>query len=385
MRRGFWGVAFAFGATMLGTTLPTPLYPLLQHEYGFGELVSTVLYAVYALGVIAALLLFGHASDVIGRRRVLLAALACAALSAVAFLSGAGLAALLIGRVLSGLSAGLVTGTATAALGDLGRDRHHAGLVATVANMFGLGCGPLLSGVLATTAPDPLHLPFLAHLALLVPAAVAVWRAPEPVPARPGARLRIDRPTVPAEVRPVFLPAATAMFAIFAVFGLAAAVEPSLLVRLLDVRSPVVPGAVVFAMFAASAAGQVASRRLRTSRALSLGCAIVLVGIIGFATALATESAAVLAAATVVIGAGQGVAFRAAIAAIGDRAPADRRAGTMSGFFVVVYAGISLPVVLAGAASVHWGLRASGLGFAAAVAVLIVVALTANSPQRTTR
>lgn len=384
MRKAFWGVALAFAVTMAGTTLPTPLYPLLQKEYGFGELVSTVLYAVYAAGVIAALLLFGHASDVLGRRRVLLAGLACAALSAVAFLSDTGLTGLLAGRVLSGLSAGVMTGTATAALADFapGGDRVRAGLVATVANMLGLGLGPLLSGVLATVAPAPLRLPFLVHLALLIPVAFAVWRAPEPV--RTGARLRIDRPTLPASVRPVFWPAAIALFAIFAVFGLAAAVEPSLLVRLLDVRSPVVPGAVVFAMFAASAVGQVVSRRLPVARALPLGCVIVLAGVIGLAVALAAESAIVLAAATVVIGAGQGVAFRAAVAAIGERAPVDRRAGTMSSLFVVVYAGISVPVVLAGAATVHWGLRASGLGFTVAVAVLIVIALTATGPQRTT-
>lgn len=107
---------------------------MLQREFGYGELVSTIPYAVYAAGVLAALLLFGRASDVIGRRRVLLAGMACAALSAVVFLAGAGLTGLLVGRVLSGLSAGLVTGTATAALSERGRER-----AATMVNMLGLG------------------------------------------------------------------------------------------------------------------------------------------------------------------------------------------------------------------------------------------------------
>jgi predicted MFS family arabinose efflux permease len=362
-----WGVAAAFGLTMVGTTLPTPLYPLLQREFGYGELVSTVLYAVYAAGVLAALLLFGRASDVIGRRRVLLAGLACAALSAIVFLAGAGLTGLLVGRVLSGLSAGLVTGTATAALSERGRER-----AATMVNMLGLGAGPLVSGVLATVAPSPLRLPFVVHLVLLVPAAVVVWRSEEEV--RPGARLRVDRPTVPAEVRSVFVPAAIAMFAAFAVFGLVAAVEPSFLVRLLDVRAPWVPGVVVFAMFAGSAVGQMVSR----GAPLVVGCVVVLVGVVGFAVALAVGSAVLLVVATVVIGGGQGVAFRAAVAGIGAHAPSDRRAGTMSSFFVVVYLGISVPVVAAGAASAEWGLRASGLGFTAVVAVLTVVAIIAT-------
>src|SRR5436305_4691565 len=112
--------AYAFAATMLGTTLPTPLYALYQRRYGFTELVVTVIFAVYAGGVIAALMLFGRLSDEAGRRPVLLAGLALSALSAVVFLLAQGLAPLLVGRVLSGLSAGIFTGTATATLVDLG-------------------------------------------------------------------------------------------------------------------------------------------------------------------------------------------------------------------------------------------------------------------------
>jgi hypothetical protein len=163
------------------------------------------------------------------------------------------------------------------------------------------------------------------------------------------------------------------------VFGLVTAVEPSFLVQLLGVRSPLVPAAVVFAMFAGSAAGQVASRRLPTARALVIGCAVILAGVGGFAAALAAGSAVLLAAATVVVGGGQGVAFRGAVAGIGAHAPADQRAATMSSFFIVVYAGISVPVVLAGAASARWGLQASGLAFTAGVALLIIAALVATA------
>ncbi|MCW2534835.1 MAG: hypothetical protein JWQ26_534, partial [Modestobacter sp.] len=112
----FWLVAVAFAVTMFGTTLPTPLYVLYQEQRGFAEQMITVIFAVYAAGVLAALLLFGRASDQLGRRRMLLVGLACAALSAVAFLLDQGLTLLIVGRVLSGLSAGIFTGTATAAL-----------------------------------------------------------------------------------------------------------------------------------------------------------------------------------------------------------------------------------------------------------------------------
>jgi MFS family permease len=141
-RAGLASVAFALAVAMLGTTLPTPLYDLYRQRFGFSELMITVIFATYAAGVIASLLLFGRLSDQIGRRRMLLPGLALAALSAVAFLIADGLALLIVGRVLSGLSAGIFTGTATATLVDLAAPerRARATLVATIANMGGLGC-----------------------------------------------------------------------------------------------------------------------------------------------------------------------------------------------------------------------------------------------------
>src|SRR5205807_4344559 len=108
--------AYAFAVTMLGTTLPTPLYPLYRVRFGFSELMITVIFAIYASGVIVALVLVGRLSDEIGRRPVLLPGLAFSALSAVVFLLAQGLVPLLVGRVLSGFSAGTFTGTATATL-----------------------------------------------------------------------------------------------------------------------------------------------------------------------------------------------------------------------------------------------------------------------------
>src|ERR1700751_2444517 len=119
-RRGaFVGLSYAFGATMLGTTLPPPLYSHYQQRFGFSELTITVIFATYAAGVIAALLLLGRLSDEAGRRPLLLGGLGFSALSAAVFLLAGGLAPLLVGRVLSGVSAGIFTGTATATLVDL--------------------------------------------------------------------------------------------------------------------------------------------------------------------------------------------------------------------------------------------------------------------------
>src|SRR3954454_23591608 len=139
-RVGFFLVAYAFLITMVGTTLPTPLYPLFEQRYSFGELQVTVVFAVYAFGVIAGLILFGKLSDGRGGKPLLLVGLAFSAVNALLFLFAESLVPIYAARVVSGFSAGIFTGTATAFLVDLAPEgrRRFASLVAVVVNLGGL-------------------------------------------------------------------------------------------------------------------------------------------------------------------------------------------------------------------------------------------------------
>jgi MFS family permease len=376
-RGGFAATALALAVAMLGTTLPTPLYPVYRERFGFSEFVVTDIFAVYGAGVILALALAGRLSDQIGRRRLLLPGLALSALSAGVFLVADDLPLLLVGRVLSGFSAGIFTGTATATLLDLAKPerRGRATLVATSANVCGLGLGPLLAGVLAQWVGSPLRLPFWVDLALIAPVAVAVWAMPEPVAETHHARLRLELPRVPHEMRPIFIRAALAAFAGFAVLGLFTSVAPALLGQELGVTSHAAVGAVAFAVFAASMLGQLALEVIPERFALPAGCAALIAGMGLLALSVAVLSLALLVAAGVVAGLGHGLSFRAGLATLNARSPATRRAEVASSFFIVCYAAISAPVVGEGALAQAVGLRAAGLAFAAVVAVVAAVAL----------
>ncbi|WP_344312529.1 MFS transporter [Fodinicola feengrottensis] len=372
-------VAYAFAAIMVGTTLPTPLYPIYQHQLGFGSGLTTVIYAVYAAGVLVPLLLFGRASDVLGRRPVLLAALGVSALSSLIFLTGPSLPVLFLGRVVSGVSAGLVTAAAVATMVDLA-DPHHRRVVtmaATAVNMLGLGCGPLLSGLLADLVPLPLYLPYAVQFALLVPATVLVWRAAPATPAASGKAFQRPRLAVPPEVRGVFVPAAIAAFAAFAVLGLLTAVEPGLLATTLHQTGHAVAGAVVFSMFAGSALSQLVSSRWRDHLALPAGCLTLVVGLAAIGIALALASLPLLAIGTIVAGAGHGLSFRAAMNAITEYAPADRRAEVVAALNVVAYVGISIPVVLVGLATAVVDLRTAAIAFAVVMSLVALAAMAA--------
>jgi MFS family permease len=370
-------LAYAFTAIMVGTTLPTPMYALYAETMHFEVLTTTVIFATYAAGVLFALLVFGRWSDVLGRRPVLLAGVVFAVASAVVFLTADSVAVLLVGRVLSGLSAGVFTGTATAAVIEAAPPawRNRAAAVATVANMGGLGGGPLLAGFLVQYAPDPLRLSFVVHIAMAVLAAVAVAVVPETSP-RHG-RLGLQRMSVPAQVRPMFVIASLAAFAGFAVTGLFGAVSPSFLANVIGIDNHAIAGLLSSSVFLTSAVAQVVAREMNARRAVAVGCAILVLGMATLAVALHFASLTGLIAAAVISGIGQGISFSRGLAAVLEHTPADRRAELSSSYFVVAYVAIALPVVGEGFATDVWGLRTAGVTFAVAVAGLATVCLAA--------
>ena len=376
-RFAFGLLAYAFAAMMVGTTLPTPMYALYGEQMHFAVLTTTVIYATYAGGVLFALLAFGRWSDAIGRRPVLLAGVVFAVASAAVFLVAHSVPMLLVGRVLSGLSAGIFTGTATAAVIEAAPEnwRTRAAAVATVANIGGLGTGPLLAGLLVEYAPGPLHLSFIVHIVLALLAGAAVLIVPE-TSQRTGS-IGVQRLSVPAEVRTVFVIAALAAFAGFAVTGLFTAVAPSFLSQVVGITNHAVAGLIACSIFAASAVAQVAARTMNPQRAVAIGCAILVVGMVILAVALHFSSLAGLIAAAVVSGIGQGISFSRGLAAVAERTPPGRRAEVSSTYFVVAYVAISLPVVGEGLAARRWGLQTAGVTFAIAVAILSIICLAA--------
>lgn len=375
----FAGLVLTFTIAMLGTTLPTPMYPLYQAKLGFSVVMLTVIFAVYAVGVLAALLAVGRWSDALGRRPMLLAGLAFAVASSVFFLASGGVWQLLAGRLLSGISAGIFTGTATAAVIEMAPQRwqHWAPYVATGANIGGLGLGPLLAGLAVQYLPWPLHLDFIVHLILTALAAVLVALVPETVDVRSGARPQAQRLSVPADVRGTFISAAIAGFAGFAVLGLFTALSPRMLSEVLGVRNHALAGLVVFIVFAASTLAQIGFRGLAQNAAVNLGCAALVLGLLLMALALWQAWLAALILGAVIAGAGQGMSFSKGLAAITDQVDPSRRAEVTSTFFVVLYIALALPVIGLGFAVQAYGITDAGIAFILSVAALALIALAA--------
>ena len=373
----FLGAAFTFSVTMIGTTMPTPLYPIYQDRFGFSDLMITVIFAAYAFGVIAALVLTGRWSDQVGRRPLLFAGLAFSILSDLVFWQANGLGMILTGRVLSGLSAGIFTGTATVAVLELAPPhwRDKATFFATAANMGGLGLGPMLAGALSEYLPWPLHLTFLVHSAMALLAVCCIWAAPETVskPARP--KLSIQRLSVPPEVRDVFIPAAIAAFAGFAICGFFTSIAPAMMGKVLGYDNRLLIGVVAGSIFIASTVGQFLQGALPLRLRLPLGCVALMLGMIPVALSIYTQSLALFVVGAVIAGMGQGIAFRPGMGAIALASPAAERAAVTSAFFVVAYVAISVPVIGLGVMTTVTSLTTAGISFAAVVGSLAALAL----------
>jgi len=375
--RDFILVACALLIAMVGTTLPTPLYAIYQQRLGFDASWVTIIFSIYAAGVIAALLAVGSWSDQLGRKPLLCAGLLMGAISAVVFLCSDSIAGLLIGRLFSGFSAGIMTGTATVAVIELAPKRwgKSATLIATAANMFGLGLGPLLAGITSQYLPDPLHLIFYIHLAFLLLAAIGVLSARETVTRPKTLHLSIQKPSIPASVRSVFIPASIAGLAGFSVAGLFTSMVPSVMIQLMGQTGGLLIGAVIGLFFVASVVGQASLQWVPAQRHMTLGCLALIVGMICLGLSILTTQVLLLVLAGFIAGMGQGMIFRAGMGAVSAKSPPDQKAAVTSAYFVVMYISISIPVIAVGFSVHTFGLRHVGEFFASLVAVIALLAM----------
>jgi MFS family permease len=395
---GFWVAAIAFLVNMAFSAVPTPLYVLYQQRDGISNLMVTVVFAVYAVGVVGSLFLGGHLSDWIGRRRVFVPALLINAVSAVIFIVDPSLAGLIVARIISGISVGLTTATATSYLAELhasarpSASQRRSEVVATASNLGGIGFGPLTAGVLAQFAPAPLQMPYLVFGLALIVLAAAVALSPETV-RRPEARPRYrpQRIAVPELARATFYAATLAGMAAFAVFGVFNSLVPGFLAGTLHERSHAIAGAVPFAAFAGGAIAQILGARTRTIVLLRQSVPVIILGLGLTAGAMWASSLAMFVVGGVVTGVGGGMVFKGSLAVAASTAPQESRAEVLAGFFLGAYIGLSLPVVGLGIATTYAPARDVMLVFAALSAVAIAASVRAvahgsdRSPERARR
>ncbi len=375
----FWIVAATFAISMAFTTVPTPLYVLYQRRDGFSSFTVTLIYAAYAVGVIASLFLAGHVSDWLGRRRVLVPAVLLGAVSAVIFLIWRSEAGLLVARFVSGVAVGALTATATAYLAELHQrarpdaGRGRADLVATAANIGGLGLGAFVSGIFAQFVGSPLSIPYAVFLGLIVLAALAMLAVPETIDVpEHKPRYRPQRISVERRHRARYAAITAAGFASFAVFGLFTSLAPSFIAGTLGHPARILAGTVVLLVFGAAALVQSLLVAVPPGRQVVIGLATMAISLPLLAVSVWYPDLALFLVGGTIAGAGAGVLFRGSLSTVAGMADPQHRGEALAGLFLMAYAGLTVPVIGLGIAVQHFQQRTSLLGFAAVILVVIL-------------
>ncbi|RUW59370.1 MFS transporter [Mesorhizobium sp. M7A.F.Ca.US.008.03.1.1] len=378
-------VAAMIAVLFAGSTVLTPLYIVYKQQFGFSQITLTLIYAVYVVGNLAALLMFGGVSDVVGRRPASLAAMLVAIVSALVFLFAGNVVSLDVARILSGLGIGVGAGTGTAWIAELlpGADKSRASVIATSTNFLGLGFGALISGLLAEYEPWPLRLIFIVYLAALVVVTILVWRTRETV-AKPVGLGRFSlqpQLSVPEEIRARFVAPAVTGFGAMALVGFYAALAPSILAQQLHEANHAVAGALFFELAIVTAISIVVLMHMKSNKAMLAALALMIPSVFLVVAAQILASMALMVAATACCGVAAALGYRGGLQVVNEMAPKDRRAEVVSSFFICCFVGNALPVIGIGIVSTYASPITASLAFAGMIVAFALVALAFGLKQ----
>lgn len=362
----------------MGSSLLTPLYQLYRTAYGLDALGLTLIYAVYVIGNLAALLFLGRLSDQLGRRPIILAGLALAAVSTILFLLASGSTLLFAGRIASGCAVGLGSGAATAWIAEStpAERRLLAASTMTAFNFAGLALGPVVAGVLVQYAPWPLRLSFLVYLALVGLVVALVLAARETLDrAAAGSFDLTPRLAIPHGKRLAFAAPAAAGFAAMAVVGYYAALGPTMLRESVRLTNQALSGLVVAELFAIAAVAILVTRRIEPRRVLLWGLAMTPLGLAALVVAQAWSSLSLMLLGTTLSGGASALSYRGGLGVINAIAPSDRRAEMASAYFICCFTGNALPIIGVGALSETIGAVAADRIFAIALSLVALGAM----------
>jgi MFS family permease len=202
-------------AFLAAANAPSPLYERYETAWHASPLIGTIAIAAYAAAVIVGLLWLKELPALLGRRAVLLGAIAGQALALGLFAVAGSFALIVVGRVLQGLASGAALGTLSAVMVESDAAR---GTVASAASPgAGSGSGALLSGLVVQFLPDPRQTIYLILAAILAIQALFVLRVMPRGQRRPLSWKAVSpQVAVPADAKTTFMSTAPVVFAVWA-------------------------------------------------------------------------------------------------------------------------------------------------------------------------
>ncbi|MEU1958037.1 MFS transporter [Nocardia sp. NPDC019304] len=375
-QRWAYALVLAASGVALGVSgVPAPLYGIYQKQWHLSPLTTTIVFAVYAVAALGAVLVSGRISDVVGRKPVLLGAFATMVAGLLVFVLADSVPMLLLARALHGVAVGSTVVAGAAALLDLRPHRGaRSGQLSGVAFNVGMAVAILGSALLAQYAPHPLRTPYVVITVVCLAIGAGVLALREPHSARVAGRIRIAKPAVPPEIRADFWFSAIGVMAAWSVLGVLLSLYPSLATQQTGIHNLVFGGAVVASTALSGATAQLFATGVPARRAAILGDTGMALSLVLTVPALATHNWVAVLAAGVALGATFGLGFGGSLRHLSEVVPQHKRGETMSAYYLLAYSAMALPTILAGWAATTWGLSAVFPWFVGVVAVACLIA-----------
>ncbi|MDF2585634.1 MAG: major facilitator superfamily 1 [Mycobacterium sp.] len=379
-QRWAYPLVLVLSGVALGVSgLPAPLYGIYEAHWHLSPLATTIVFAVYALAALAAVLVSGKISDVVGRKPVLIGALVALLVGLGVFLIADSMAMLLLARTIHGAAVGSIVVAGAAALLDL-RPNHgvRTGQLSGVSFNIGMTVAIIGSALLAQYAPHPLRTPYAVVAVICLVIGVGLLALNEPHTARTRGPIRLAKPAVPAEIRADFWFSALGAMASWSVLGVLLSLYPSLAAQQTHIDNLVFGGAVVATTAFAAAMAQLAATRLPARYSAIIGDIGMAVSLLLTIPVLLTHRWELVFVAAVLLGATFGLGFGGSLRHLSDVVPATRRGETMSAFYLLAYTAMAVPTLIAGWAATRWDLASVFPWFAGAVAAACLGAAAAG-------
>ncbi|MFF1571652.1 MFS transporter [Leifsonia sp. NPDC058292] len=377
----FVGAAIAFVAVSFSVGAPSPLFVLYQREWGFADWMLTVAFAIYAITLLVTLLVAGSLSDHIGRRPVLIGALALEAAAMLLFLFASDIGWIVVARAVQGIGTGAAMATFSASLVELAPERHKklGAVIGSTAPLGGIALGAIVTGLVVQVAAQPTVWVFSALVLIFAAGVFVVAGSRETVTRRPGAvRSLVPRLLVPPAARREFVGALPLLVASWMLSGLFIGLAPSIVRGVFHVESGLVNGTVVGLAPAIGAVAGLVLSRFPARVSTIWGLAVVIVGV-GLTVLSVTQGMLwLLFAASFVGGAGFGAAFSATMRILAPLAPAHQRAEMFAGVYLVSYLAYGVPALAAGELIGVIGLTSTVVWYATAIALVAAAAIVAQ-------
>ncbi|WP_326835228.1 MFS transporter [Amycolatopsis rhabdoformis] len=367
----------------VGSTIP--LFNIYRAEDGFTNADISITVVAYSVATLSTLLVLGRVSNHLGRRPTSIAALGLLLLGCVLLLNVHHVGVLIAGRLLMGFGAGVASSSLTSYIVDAApaRPAWLASVASSQTVMLGLAVGAIGSGALVQFGPWPRDLVYLVVIGLLLVSAALLLVSPETVTPVPGAwRSLRPRVRVPARVRHLLPVTAAVLLATWATGAFFQAFVPALVEDQLHSRSPLILGLSFAAYMGPSVLGAPLGGRFAPAAAQRIGMIGFLAGMIGIVAAIATGALVLFFVATVVAGAGQGIAISSATRGLLEGSDVADRAPIFTVVYILSYCGATIPALVAGQLSASFSLPQIALGYGGlALIATVFTVLAAREPH----